>query len=194
VEEDVEEEDVEEQEEEEQEEHPDVLACRPCGLVDLTPTWVGSSSAQHTVAYWSLKQLSSTASGGGGSGEEQEEKKVVAAVDIHDCLYVCIGDDDDPARSSRIRTRVTVAEVTGWRFTFPPRGTCQFFRFAGKRTGNVSPPFRQRPDRQRTAIVLLFISNPSRRHRHLRFVLPVLLQMETSRNGAAGHSERPFHH
>ena len=32
MEEDVEEEDVEEQEEEEQEEHPDVLACRPCGL------------------------------------------------------------------------------------------------------------------------------------------------------------------
>jgi hypothetical protein len=37
VEEDVEEEDVEEQEEEEeQEEHPDLLACRPCGLIGLT--------------------------------------------------------------------------------------------------------------------------------------------------------------
>jgi hypothetical protein len=45
------EEDVDEQEgEEEQEEHPDLLACRPCRLVDLTPTWVGNSSAQHTVA------------------------------------------------------------------------------------------------------------------------------------------------
>jgi hypothetical protein len=43
-----------------------------------------------------------------------------AAVDIHDCrLYVCIGDDGDPARSSSIRTRATVAEVTGWCFTFP---------------------------------------------------------------------------
>ena len=40
------------------------------------------------------------------------------------------------------------------------RGTCTLFRFAGKRTGNVSPPFRQRPDRQRTAILLLFVSNP----------------------------------
>ena len=41
-----------------------------------------------------------------------------------------------------------------------PRGTPRIFRFAGKRTGNVSPPFRQRPDRQRTAILLLFVSNP----------------------------------
>ena len=71
-----------------------------------------------------------------------------------------------------------------------PRGTRQIFRFVGKRAGNVSPPFRQRPDRQRTAILLLFVSNPTRRHRHLRTVLPVLLQTETSRNGAA--SERFF--
>ena len=49
--EDVEEEDVEEQEEEEeQEEHPELLSCLPCGLVGLTLTWVGSSSAKHTVA------------------------------------------------------------------------------------------------------------------------------------------------
>ena len=61
----------------------------------------------------------------------------------------------------------------------------------GKRTGNVSSPFPQRPDRQRTAILLLFVSNPT--HRHLRTVLPVLLQTETSRNGSAGHSERLFH-
>jgi hypothetical protein len=44
---------------------------------------------------------------------------VVAAVDIHDCLYVCIGNDRGPARSSSIRRRATMAEVTGWRFTFP---------------------------------------------------------------------------
>ena len=73
------------------------------------------------------------------------------------------------------------------------RGTRRIFRFAGKCTGTVSPPFRQRPGRQRTAILLLFVSNPNRRHRHLRTVLPVLLQTETSRNGAAGHSERLFH-
>ena len=41
------------------------------------------------------------------------------AVDIHDCLYVCIGDGGGPTRSSSIRTRATVVEVTGWRFTFP---------------------------------------------------------------------------
>jgi hypothetical protein len=39
-----------------------------------------------------------------------------------------------------------------------PRGTGQIFRFPGKRIGNVSPPFRQRPDRQRTALLLLFVS------------------------------------
>ena len=88
--------------------------------------------------------------------------------------------------------------VPPWRkslsdISLSPRGTRRIFRFAGKRTGNVSPPFRQRPDRQRTAILLLFISNPTRRHRYLRTVLPVLLQTETSRNGAAGHSERLFH-
>jgi hypothetical protein len=44
---------------------------------------------------------------------------VVVVVDIHDCLYVCIDDGDGPARSSSIRTRTPVAEVTGWRFTFP---------------------------------------------------------------------------
>jgi hypothetical protein len=96
-------------------------------------------SAQHTVAYWSLKQLSSTVTGGGGSGEEQEEKKVVAAVDIHDCLYVCIGDDDDPARSSRIRTRATVAEVTGWRFTFPLVGPANFFEKPFTMSGSTIP-------------------------------------------------------
>jgi hypothetical protein len=60
-----------------------------------------------------------------------------------------------------------------------PRGIRRICKFAGKRTGNVSPPFRQR---QRTAILLLFVSNPTRRYRHLRTVLPVLLQTETSRN------------
>ena len=72
-------------------------------------------------------------------------------------------------------------------FHFPLVGPAEFF----DSLGNVSPPFRQRPDRQRTAILLLFISNPT--HRHLRTVLPVLLQTETSRNGAAGHRERLFH-
>ena len=74
-----------------------------------------------------------------------------------------------------------------------PRGTHGIFRFAGKRTLNVSPPFRQRPDRQRTGILLLFVSIPARRHRHLWTVLPVLIQTETSRNGAAGNSEILFH-
>jgi hypothetical protein len=45
-----------------------------------------------------------------------------------------------------------------------PRGIRRIFRFSGKRTGNVSPPFRQR---QRAAMLLLFVSNPTRRHRHL---------------------------
>ena len=63
----------------------------------------------------------------------------------------------------------------GGGISLSPRGTRRSFRFAGKRTGHVSPPFRQRPDRQRTAILLLFISNPTRRHRYLQTVLSVLL-------------------
>jgi len=82
---------------------------------------------------------------------------------IHVCLYVRIGGG-------------------GGGVSLSPRGTRRIFRFAGKRTGNVSPSLRQRPDRQWTAILLLFVSNPTRRHRHLRTVLPVLLQTETSRN------------
>ena len=35
--------------------------------------------------------------------------------------------------------------------------------------------------------------DPLARGDDLRTVLPVLLQTETSRNGAAGHSERLFH-
>ena len=50
-----------------------------------------------------------------------------AVVDIHDCVYVCIDDDGDPARLSSIRTRATVAEVTGWRFTFPSWDPPNFF-------------------------------------------------------------------
>ena len=57
-----------------------------------------------------------------------------------------------------------------------PRETRIIFRFAGKRTGNVSPPFRQRSHRQRIQILLLFNSNPIRRHRHLLTALTVLLQ------------------
>ena len=108
---------------------------------------------------------------------ESHEGKVMATaavvvVDIHDGIYACIGDGDGGGGGGGI--------------SLSPRGTRRIFRFAGKRNGNVSPPFRQRPDRQRTAILLLFISNPARRHRHLRTGLPVLLQTETSRNGAAG--------
>jgi hypothetical protein len=99
--------------------------------------------------------------------------------------------ESGPARSSSIWTRATIAEVTGWRYT-SPRGTRRIFRFAEKCTGNVSPPFRHRPDRQRTAILLLFVSNPTQRHRLLRTVLPVLLQKETPRSGTAGHSEGLF--
>ena len=60
-----------------------------------------------------------------------------------------------------------------------PRGIRRICRFAEKRTGSISPPFRQL---QRTAILLLFVSNPTRRHRHLWTALPVLLQTETLRN------------
>ena len=48
---------------------------------------------------------------------------VVAEVDIHDCLYVYIGDGGGPTRSSSIRTRATMAEVTGY---FPLVGSVEF--------------------------------------------------------------------
>ena len=53
-----------------------------------------------------------------------------AAVDIHDCLYVCIGDGGGPARSSSIRTRATVAEVRV-AFHFPLVGPAEFFDSLG---------------------------------------------------------------
>jgi hypothetical protein len=55
---------------------------------------------------------------------------VAAAVDIHDCLYVCIGDGGGPARSSSIRTRATVAEVRV-AFHFPLVGPPEFFDSLG---------------------------------------------------------------
>jgi hypothetical protein len=69
---------------------------------------------------------------------------VAVAVDIHDCLYVCIGDDGGPARSSSIRTRVTVAEVIKWRFTFPSWDRPHFlirWEMHQKRITTVSPTF-----------------------------------------------------
>ena len=127
-------------------------------------------------------------------------------VDIHDFLYVCIGDGGCPERSSSIRTRATVVEVTGWRFTFlskdPPNLSIRWethrkrggparsssmrtraimaevtgwrFTFSSwdppnfsirwethwKRVTSVSPTSTD-------AILLLFVSNSTRRHRHL---------------------------
>ena len=88
-------------------------------------------------------------------------------------------------------TRPTAVGVTGWRFTFhwwdPPN-----FSIRLETHRNVSPLFRQLPDRQlRTAILLLFVSNPTRRHRHLHGIV-CILQLEKSRKGAARHSERLF--
>ena len=122
-----------------------------------------------------------------GHRHHRSQVMMLGTMDIHDCLYVCIGDDGDPARSSSIRTRATMPEVTGWRFTFPSWDPADFlirWEAHRKRITAVS---------QRTAILLLFVSNPTRRHRHLRTVLPVLFQTETSRNGAAGRSDILFH-
>jgi hypothetical protein len=115
-----------------------------------------------------------------------------AAVDIHDCLYVCIVMAATP-HVHRQYGHVWPRRKSLCGVSLSPRGTRRIVRFGGKRTGNVSPPFRQPPDRQRTAILLLFVSKPTRRHRHLRTVLPVLLQTETSRNKTAGHGERLSH-
>ena len=83
----------------------------------------------------------------------------------------------DPSGSPAAHVHRHYGHVRPWRKSLDgaslcPRGTRRIFRFAGKCTGNLSPPFRQRPDRQRTVILLLVVSNPIRRHRHLRTVLP----------------------
>jgi hypothetical protein len=61
-----------------------------------------------------------------------------------------------PLFFSWIRTRATVAKSLGG-VSLSPRENRRIFRFTGKLTGSVSSPFRQRPDRQRTAILLLFV-------------------------------------
>jgi hypothetical protein len=141
-----------------------------------------------------------------GGGRPPKRRKVetgITNLQIESCLKgypatVCCADDLPAHLGVRPHTFIVNTDTcdrsgSHWVAFLSPRGTRRIFRFVGKRTGNVSPPFRHRSDRQRTAILLLFVSNPTRRHRHLRTVLPVLLQTETSRNGAAGHSERLFH-
>ena len=79
-------------------------------------------------------------------------------------------------------------------FHFPLVGPAEFFDSLGNAPETYHLCFANfLIDRQlRTAILLLFVSNPTRRHRHMRTVLSVLLQLETSRKGAARHSERRF--
>jgi hypothetical protein len=56
---------------------------------------------------------------------------VVVGQWISTIAYVCIGDDSGPAHSSSIRTRVTLVEITGWRFTFPSWDPPIFFDSLG---------------------------------------------------------------
>ena len=70
-----------------------------------------------------------------------------AHVGVSHCTFIVNTDTCDRGGSHRMV------------FHFPRVGP-RMFRFAGKRTGSVSPPFRQCPDRQRTAMLLLFVSNP----------------------------------
>jgi hypothetical protein len=99
VEEDAEEEDIEEQEEEEQEEHRDLLASRPCGLVGLTPTWVGSSSAQQTIPNGHLNSSLPPPPAAAVAVESRRRKRRRRRW-ISTIAYVCIGDDGEPACSS----------------------------------------------------------------------------------------------
>ena len=94
------------------------------------------------------------------------------SLSVLQCIFQNCNKSTGPARSSSIRTRASVAEVNGWRFTFPSGDSQNLL----DSLGNVSPPFRQRPGRHRIPILLLFNSNPAQRHRHIRTELPVLLQ------------------
>ena len=109
-------------------------------------------------------------SGGGGV------VVVVVAVDTFDCLYICIGDGGGPPRSPSIRTRANVAEVTGWRFTFPswyPPNLSIRWETHRKRINAVSPT-----STNGNATTVRLKSNPTTP----TSALPVLLQTETSRN------------
>ena len=145
--------------EEEQEEHSDLLASWPCGR--RSGRWIS------TIAYMSVLVMAAVV---------VVVVTVVVTVDIHDCLYVCIGDGGGPARSSSIWSRATVAEVTGWRFTFPswdPSNLSIRWETHRKRITVVSPM-----STNGNATTVRFKSNPTTPTP----ALPILLQMETSRN------------
>ena len=134
-----------------------------------------------------------------GGGRPPKRRKVetgMTNLQTENCLKdypvtVCCADELPAHVGARPRTFIVNTDTCDRggshrvAFHFPLVGPAEFSDSLGN-----APPFRQRLDRQRTAILLLFVSNPTRRHRHLR---TVLLQTETSRNGAAGHSERLFH-
>ena len=138
-----------------------------------------------------------------GGGRPPKRRKVetgMTNLQIESCLKgypatVCCADEFPAHVGVRPRTFIVKTDTCDrggsyWvAFHFPLVGPAEFFDSLGNAPETNHCRFPQRPDRQRTAaILLLFVSNPTRRHRHLRTVLPVLLQTETSRNGAVGHT------
>jgi hypothetical protein len=103
-------------------------------------------------------------------------RAAVGPLDIYDCLYVCIGDGGGPARSSSIWSRATVAEVTGWRFTFPswdPPNLSIRWETYRKRITVVSPTSTN--GNATTVRLKCNLTTPTP-------ALPILLLMKTSRN------------
>ena len=172
-----------EKDEEEEEEHPDLLACRPCELV-FAQAW---GLKDHQIRGCPVDEPPARRCKREDDGVEGTYGYELECYLKGLPATVCCADElptQAAAVVARRRWISTIAymsilvmaaaphvhrqygHVRPWRksldgVSLSLRGTRRIFRFAGKPTGNVSSPFRQRPDCQRTAIILLFVSIPT---------------------------------
>ena len=100
--------------------------------------------------------------GGGTAGYDQSpDRELFKGLSRDRVLRRRVTWESGPARSSSIRIRATVVEVTGWRFTFPswdPTNLSIRWETHQKRITAVSTTSTDRNT------ILLFVSNPTRRH------------------------------
>jgi hypothetical protein len=174
------EEEEEEEEEEEQEEHPDLLACRPCGLA-FAHVW---GLKDHQIRGCLVDEPPAKRC-------KREDDGVEDTYDYElECYLkdlpatVCYADQlparvENRAQSFVVNTDSCDREGTHWvAFYFPKRRTRRIFRFVRTSTGNVSPSLQKRADRQRTAIQVQHSSSSTRGWRHLWTLLRSLPQIQ----------------
>ena len=166
----VEEEEGEEEKEEkaEQEEHPDLLSCRPCGLV--------------FAHAWGLKDRQIR----GCPVDEptakrcrREDDRVEGTYGYELECYI----KDLPARVLRRPTPCPSRESSPefrrqHGLLQSKRGPAKFLRFVRTSTGNVSSSPQKRADRQRTAMQVQHSSSSTRGRRHLWTLFHSLRQIQ----------------